>query len=167
MMKRLTVFILLALCAAAPGWAKELTDAEKAEKSVRDYEERIERIAGEVETIREELEALAREMVEGETGRVLIFMKGKASDWSDRGLSLALDGKVIFSRPLSTSELDVLSRGLALELFEVRLTSGEHAVNLYEMGTEAPEPVSMIVKRAAINAWTVNIQDENTEWTAQ
>ena len=167
MMKKLTVLLLLACCAAVPGWAKELTDAEKAEKSVHDYEERIERIAGEVETIREELEALAREMVEGETGRVLIFMKGKASDWSDRGIELALDGKPIFSRPLSTSELDVLSRGLALEIFEIRLTSGEHNISLYEMGTEPPEPVPMPVKRAELNSWTVNIRDENTEWVAQ
>lgn len=166
-MKRWLLAALLVFVVAAMGYAAENKDAAKAESAVKDYEERIEQVAKEIEDIRDELEALTREMVEGETGRVLFFLKGKVSDWNDRGLELTLDGKTLFSRPLSPAELDVLGRGLPLELVEIRLPAGSHQVTLAEMGEKKPQSVEITVERAKINAWVAKSEGASLEWSAE
>lgn len=167
-MKKLKTFIallaLLACCAAA---LAADTDARKAETAVRDYEGRIEKVAEEIDAIRKELEALTREMVEGETGRVFIFLKGKASDWGDKGISLTLDGREVFGRPLTTAELDVLSRDLPLELLEIRLGAGEHEVALSELGARKVKIEKLNVKRASIVSWTVNTHEGKPQWSEE
>lgn len=142
-------------------------DSALAESAVRDYEDRIEKVANEIDQIRRELDLLTREMVEGETGRALIFLKGKASDWSDRGVTITLDGKTVLSRLLSPAELDAVSRGLPLELLEVRLLAGKHKVALYPMGEGNPRTVDMQVKRAALTSWIAETDGNNIQWSAE
>lgn len=142
-------------------------DAAMAEGAVRDYEDRVEKVANEIDQVRRELETLTREMVEGETGRTLIFLKGKASDWSDRGVAIMVDGKLVFSRLLSPAELDAVSRGLPLELIELRLVAGKHKVALSAMGEANARNVEMSVKRASLNSWVAEADGGTVQWTAE
>ena len=116
-MTKLSFAALLLASFLAVSAARAAEDEKsRADKAVRDYEERIDKVATDIEQVRRELETVTREMVEGETGRTLVFLKGKATDWSDRGVQVVLDGKTVFARLLSPSELDAVSRGLPLEL---------------------------------------------------
>lgn len=167
-MKKL-LFCLLALALTAvfqPVLAAE-DDAAQTDKAVRDYEERIEKVAAEIENIKIDLDLLTREMVEGETARTLIFLKGKASDWNDRGVNVVVDGKTVFSRLLSPAELDAVSRGLPLELIDLRLNAGKHKVALSAMGEAKARNVELNVKRAAVNAWTAEVEGGMVQWTAE
>lgn len=160
----LTAISLLSF--TAPALAAD-SDAVMAEGAVRDYEDRIEKVASEIDQVRRELESLTREMVEGETGRTLIFLKGKASDWSDRGVSIMLDGKLVFSRLLSPAELDAVSRGLPLELLEIRLVAGKHKVALSALGEADARNVEMSVKRATLNSWIAEAEGGSVQWSAE
>lgn len=166
-MKRLllTALALLLLIGSAPAFAAD--DAAMAEGAVRDYEDRIEKVAVEIDQVRRELETLTREMVEGETGRTLLFLKGKASDWSDRGVLVQVDGKTLFSRLLSPAELDAVSRGLPLELLDVRLVAGKHKVALTYMGDINPRSVELSVKRATQNTWVAEAEGQTVQWSAE
>jgi hypothetical protein len=151
-----------------PVRAAEDEDAAKAEGAVRDYEERIEEVAKEIESIRRELESLTKEMVEGDIGQAIVFLKGKASDWSDRGVSVKVDGKVVFGRPLSSAELDVLARGLPLELVELRLAAGSHKVGLSALGDKREMTASELpVKRAVVNSWIADTEGGTVTWAAE
>ncbi len=143
----LTLLMVAAIISISPPetFAGEKEDARKAEESVRNYEERIESLAKEVAQIRADLETLTREMLEGETGRVFVFMKARVSDWKDRGVALVIDGKTVFSRPLTTSELSVLGGDLPLEILDIRLTAGNHEVALGAVGVPLAQGVKLNV----------------------
>lgn len=167
MRKALLIVAALALTLGAFRAHAADQDAAMAESAVRDYEDRVEKVANEIDQVRRELETLTREMVEGETGRTLIFLKGKASDWSDRGVAIMLDGKLVFSRLLSPAELDAVSRGLPLELIELRLVAGKHKVALSAMGEANARNVEMAVKRASLNSWVAEAEGGTVQWTAE
>lgn len=167
MKKILLVFLTVLSLGFSGGVQAAGDDSALAESAVRDYEDRIEKVANEIDQIRRELDLLTREMVEGETGRALIFLKGKATDWSDRGVTITLDGKTILSRLLSPAELDAVSRGLPLELVEVRLLAGKHKVALFPMGEGNPRTVEMQVKRAAFTSWIAETDGNNIQWSAE
>ncbi len=158
------VILLVLVAVGATGAFGAAKDADRAESAVRDYEERIEEVAKEIQAIRRDLEALTREMVEGETGRVFIFLSGKASKWSKKGVSVELDGADVFSRPLTDSELDVLGRDLPLELLEIRLGAGPHTVLLTPIGKKSGEPEELIVKRGEVNSWIAKTEGKTVQW---
>ena len=167
-MKRMVLAFLLVTLIGAPAALRAAgDDAAVAEGAVRDYEDRVEKVANEIDQVRKELDAVTREMVEGETGRTLVFLKGKASDWSDRGISITLDGKLVFSRLLSPAELDAVSRGLPLELLEVRLNAGKHKISLSPMGEANPRSVELSVKRATLNSWIAEAEGGTVQWAVE
>ncbi len=171
MARRLTLFLVLALAlfsalamTPAPAVAGEEEDAAKAESAVRDFEERIEQIATELTSIRRDLEKLTREMVEGETGRIFVFLKGKVSDWSDRSVELRVDEEVVMARPLTAAELDVMSRDLPLEILDIRLPAGEHTISIAGGGEAVPPPVPMKVVRATMASWVAEWESGSVRW---
>jgi hypothetical protein len=159
--------VLAAVAVARPARAGEEEDAAKAEGAVRDFEERIEKIAEELTDIRRELESITREMVEGETGRVFIFLRSKVSDWADRSVELVIDDRKVLSRPLTSAELDVLSRDLPLEIFEIRLPEGEHTIQIGGAGETAPAPMPMKVTRATMMSWVAQWESGSVKWKAE
>lgn len=165
-MKKTIMAVSVALAVASGAYAAG-GDGSRADTAVRDYEEQIEKVAAEIDSIRRELETVTREMVEGETGRTIIFIKGKATDWNDRGIQVVLDGKTVFSRFLTPSELDAMSRGLPLELLEIRLQAGKHRVALSAMGQDKPKSMELTVKRAVINSWVAETDGGGIQWAAE
>lgn len=162
------ILVVLAFCLALPCIAPAADGGQsRADGAVRDYEEQVEKVAAEIDSIRRELETVTREMVEGETGRTIIFLKGKATDWNDRGVKVVLDGKAIFSRFLSPSELDAMSRGLPLELIETRLQAGKHRIALSSMADDKAKSIEMTVKRAVLNSWVAETYGVGVQWTAE
>ena len=167
-MTKLSFAALLLASFLAVSAARAAEDEKsRADKAVRDYEERIDKVATDIEQVRRELETVTREMVEGETGRTLVFLKGKATDWSDRGVQVVLDGKTVFARLLSPSELDAVSRGLPLELVETRLTAGKHKISLSSMGDQKAKAIEMVVKRATVNSWIAETDGGSIQWSAE
>jgi len=156
--KAIWLVLVAALIASAVG------AAEPPAGVVRDYEARLEEISKEIRDIRKEVEALVNEIAEGEYGRVFIFIEGPAPAVRDAGVSLSLDGKPILSRPLTPAELDVLNRGLPLELFSGRLPAGEHLVSLAPLGAALPSPTSMRAERGRISSWVAKTAGPALEW---
>jgi hypothetical protein len=172
-MKRIALFFfvfLLALTAFGPGtkaFAGEAEDAAKAETAVKNFEDRLEGLSKELASIRQELEGLTKEMLEGETGVAQVFLKAKAGDLSDKSVSLSIDDKLLFSRPLTPAELNVLSSELPLELGKMRLGAGDHKVLLQLLGSPPEEPSKMPVARGRQNTWIVTIEDGKAGWNAE
>lgn len=149
------------VCSSAFGAEPSTPDA------VRDYDTRLEEIAREVQEIRRELEGLVQDVVEGETGRVLLFLEGPAQAIRDKGVSLTFDGKTVVSRPLSPAELDVLTRGLPLELAELRVQAGDHRVTLAPLGTPPGEPGTVRAERGKIASWLAKVGEAGVEWRVE
>lgn len=135
--------------------------------AVRDYDARLEEIAREVQQIRQELDLLVQDVVEGETGRVLLFLEGPAQDMRDKGVSLSFDGKTVVSRPLSPAELDVLGRGLPLELAELRVTAGDHRVELSPLGGQPGASHTVQAERGKVVSWVAKVGAAGVEWRAE
>ncbi|PLX44786.1 MAG: hypothetical protein C0609_04890 [Deltaproteobacteria bacterium] len=165
----LTLFAMAftVLGAASSAFADEKEDAANAERAVKNYEERVEELSKEVASIREELEDLTRQMLEGETGRVFIFMRGRVSDWVDRAVALDIDGETLVSRPLTPAELNVLGGDLPLELLELRLAAGEHSLLFGPKGELMAQPVKMKVERAKRLTWIVTYEDGTARWEVE
>lgn len=138
--------------------------AEPAGGAVRDYEGRLEEISKEVQDIRRELEQLVQEIVEGEMGRLVLFLEGPAPAFRDKGVALSVDGKDVLSRPLSPAEIDVLTRGLPLELAELRVPAGEHPVSLGPLTGQAPPLASVTAERGKVSSWIAKPGAEGVEW---
>ena len=135
--------------------------------AVRDYDTRLEEIAREIQDIRREVEGLVQDVVEGETGRVLLFLEGPAQAIRDKGVSLTFDGKTVASRPLSPAELDVLARGLPLELAELRVQAGDHRVTLAPLGSSPGEPATVRAERGKVVSWMAKIEEAGVEWRSE
>lgn len=163
----LTIFLALGFFAAGVALAGEVEDSAKAESSVKNFEERLEGLSKELAAIRYELESLTKEMLEGETGTVRVFLKGKASDFADRGIFLEIDGKMVVSKPFTPAELNVLSSELPLELCEVRLGAGPHKTLFYPMGTVVPPPSPVNVARGKMNTWIVTFEGGAAQWSEE
>lgn len=155
-------FLFLGLAVACPSVA-----AEAPAGTVRDYEVRLEEISKEVQDIRRELEGLVQAVVEGETGRLFVFLEGVTPELRERGASLTVDGKTVFSRPFNPSELDVLARGLPLELAELRVSAGEHRVKLGSLGGAEPETDVVRVARGAVSSWVAKPGPKGMEWRVE
>ncbi len=156
----LGVALVLLAAAAAPA-------AEGPPSAVADYEARLEEISKEVSAIRRELETLVAEVVEGEAGRVLVFLERPGPEWKQKGATLLLDGKRVFSRTFTPAELDVLERGLPLELGEWRLLAGDHRVALGMLGLEPPEGATLAVSRGVNSAWVATPGPDGVAWRVE
>ncbi|MBE0618486.1 MAG: hypothetical protein IH608_11255 [Proteobacteria bacterium] len=141
--------------------------AESPSGAVADYEARLEEISKEVAAIRRELESLVAEVVEGEAGRAFVFLERPGAGWKQKGAVLTLDGKMVFSRPFTAAELDVLERGLPLELGEWRLPAGDHRVALGILGQEPQEEAVLGVSRGAHTAWVATPTEAGVAWRAE
>lgn len=173
-MKRIAplFFVFFAILTAFSGpctdaFAGEAEDAAKAETAVKNFEGRLEGLSKELASIRLELEGLTKEMLEGETGVAQVFLKAKAGDMTDKGVSLSIDDKLLFSRPLTPAELNVLSSELPLELGKMRLGAGDHKVLLQVLGSPPDEPSKMTVARGRQNTWIVTVEDGKAGWNAE
>lgn len=134
---------------------------------VKDYEGRLEEIAREVQDIRRSLEELVQEVVEGEMGRLALFLDGPAQGFAEKGVSLAVDDQLVVSRPLAPAEIDVLGRGLPLELAELRVTAGEHRVSLGPLGAAPTEPATVTAVRGKVSSWVAKAGPSGLEWRAE
>jgi len=154
------VVVFVALFAAPAG-------VGRAADPVTDYEARLEEIAREVLTIRQELEALVAEVVEGETASVRVFLENPKPEWRQSGVRLVLDGKTVFSRTFSAAEQDVLEKGLPLELAQARLPAGDHEVALAGFGEEVPPGARLTAERGGIHAWVAGAGKEGVRWRVE
>jgi hypothetical protein len=150
------------LVCALPG-----SSADRSESAVSDYEARLEEISKEILEIRRELEAIVTEVAGGEMGRVFVFLESAVAEWKIKGVTVAVDGKTVFSRAFTDAELDVLDRGLPLELIELRLPAGEHRVTIARLGDDLPEPEVFAVKRGDLNSWLADVGDAGVTWRAE
>lgn len=161
-------FTMLALLFLLAGGVPGVGSAQgAAPQALSDYEARLEEIAHEVTAIRAELETLVAEVVEGESGRAFVFLERPGAEWKRAGVTLTLNGQRVFSRPFTPAELDVLERGLPLELGEWRLLAGEHQLALGRLGQEAPEAATLTLSRGAIAAWVAVPGEAGVEWRAE
>ncbi len=153
--------LLFAVLAVGPA------DVGRAADPVTDYEGRLEEIAREVLTIRQELEALVAEVVEGETASVRVFLENPKATWRQSGVRLVLDGKTVFSRTFSAAEQDVLEKGLPLELAQARLPAGDHEVALAGFGEEVPPAARLTAERGGVHAWVAGAGKEGVQWRVE
>jgi hypothetical protein len=127
----------------------------------------LEEISKEIMEIRRELEALVTEVAGGEMGKVFVFLGSPVAEWETKGVKVVVDGKTVFSRPFTEAELDVLQRGLPLELVELRLPAGEHRVALARLGADLPEPEVFAVPRGGLTSWVADVSDAGVTWRAE
>ncbi len=161
MSRRVWPLLLPAVLAAGPFGLARAADP------VTDYEGRLEEIAREVLTIRQELEALVAEVVEGETAGVRVFLENPKPEWRQSGVRLLLDGKTVFSRTFSAAEQDVLEKGLPLELAQARLPAGEHEVVLAGFGEETAASVRLSAERGGVHAWVAGAGEKGVQWRVE
>lgn len=161
-MRRLIGFVAVWLASALPAFG-----AEAPAGTVRDYEVRLEEISKEVQDIRREIEKLVQEVVEGETGRLFLFLEGAPPEFREKGATLIVDGKTVFSRPFTPAELDVVAKGLPLELAELRVTAGEHRVVLRPLGGKEDEPEVIKVDRGKVSSWVAKPGPKGLEWRSE
>lgn len=166
MLRRTTIALAL-LLALAGGVPRGGSTQGAAPEALSDYEARLEEIAREVAAIRAELEALVAEVVEGESGRAIVFLERPGAEWKRGGVTLVLNGQRVFSRPFTPAELDVLERGLPLELGQWRLPAGEHRLALGRLGQDVPEAVALTLSRGATAAWVAVPGDSGVAWRAE
>ncbi len=153
---------LAAFLAASPGLG-----AEQGAGAVRDYEAQLEQVSKEIREIRRETESLVQELVEGETGRVFLFLEGPAAGIKEVGASVTVDGKAVLSRAFTAAEQDVLGRGLPLQLVDLRLPAGEHKVTLAPLGVAAGKPASLRAERGKVSSWVAKSAGAGLEWRAE
>ena len=152
-----------ALCCAwvvllgTPGLA---TEAEV----VTEYETRLEEIAAEILEIRRDLEALVEELAEPEVGRVFVFLAAAPAEIRNQGVLLTVDDRTVFSRPFTPAEQDVLDRGLPLELVELNLLAGDHAVAIQSLDGAPTEPAAFVVERGQLASWLALISASGVTW---
>jgi len=134
---RTNLFGTIALAAIAIFLAEiPAVSAEEQEKSVVDYEVQLERISKEITEIRKEFEDLITEVAASESSRIFIFIERLPQALLAKEITLVLDEKTIFSRALEPAELDVLEKGLPVQLADLRLPPGEHTVGINVLGME-------------------------------
>lgn len=155
--------LLAFLLGAGAAWGAE----PAAPGVVKDYEGRLEEIAREVQDIRRSLEELVAEVVEGEMGRLLLFLDGPAPAMAEKGVSLTVDDQTVVSRPLTPAEIDVLGRGLPLELAELRVKAGEHRVALAPLGAPPGEPGTVTAQRGKVSSWVGKLEAAGVAWRAE
>ena len=97
----------------------------------------------------------------------MLFLDGPAPAFKEKGVSLSVDGKVVVSRPLSAAEADVLTRGLPLELIELRVPAGEHTVSLAPLGGEPLAPAPLRAERGKVSSWVATAGAAGVEWRAE
>lgn len=131
---------------------------------VTEYESKLESIATEIQQIRQELEALAEELAEPEVGRVFVFLGSAPARVREQGVTVQVDERIVFSRPFTPAEQDVLSRGLPLELVELRLLPGEHGVSIQPLDGEPTVPATFSVERAVLASWVAQISASGVTW---
>jgi len=162
MAARMLLSLLFLVVVTASG-----SGAEPPGDAVADYETRLEEIAKEVASIREELEALVAEVVEGEAGRVHVFLDKLPTPWNGQGFALYLDGTRVFSRPFTPAEQHVLERGLPLELGAWRLLAGEHRAALVPLGEAPGDGYPFTVSRGTIAAWVASPGEAGMAWRVE
>ena len=132
--------------------------------AVADYETRLEEISREVVEIRRELEALVGEMARGELSRVFVFLEARDVGRVRGGVELRVDGKIVFSRPFSVAELDVLGRGMPLELADIWLSPGDHRAALVGAGEGGGESPVLVTGSGQVSSWILNLEATGVEW---
>jgi len=142
--------------------------AEEQEKSVVDYEVQLERISKEITEIRKEFEDLITEVAASESSRVFIFIERLPQAMLAKEITLTLDDKTIFSRALEPAELDVLEKGLPVQLADLRLPAGEHSVAIDVLGMEQTKDSQVFQLDAAkFSYWAAKITETGVEWNVE
>lgn len=141
--------------------------AEEAPQAIEDYEARLEEISREIEEIRTEMERLVEDVVYRETARVFIFVEGPTETLVAGGITLRVDEKTVFSRQFTSSELEFAERGLPIEVADLRLSAGEHRVELLLPGMEGTEASTLSAPRGGIASWVARFGDMGTEWRTE
>jgi hypothetical protein len=132
-----------------------------------DFEARLEEIAREIVEIRRELEAIVNDVAGGDLAKAFVFLEIPSNGLEMKGATVVVDGKTVFSRPFTPAELDVLNRGLPLELAELRVAAGEHRVALFQPGSDSPEPAVFSVARGGLAAWVGSVSDAGIQWRVE
>lgn len=159
-----TLFAFGFVCVLAVGPS---LGADAPAGTVRDYEVRLEELSKEVQDIRREIEKLVQEVVEGETGRLFLFLEGATPEFREKGVSLSIDGKTVFARALTPAEIDVLGKGLPLELAELRVAGGEHRVALVPLGAGSEEAETLKTERGKVASWVARPGPKGLEWRSE
>ncbi|MDF1551874.1 MAG: hypothetical protein P1P84_02375 [Deferrisomatales bacterium] len=131
---------------------------------VTEYESRLEAIAAEIQQIRRELEDLVEELAEPEVGRVFVFLGAAPAEVRSRGVTVVVDDRAVFARPFTPAEQDVLDRGLPLELLDLRLLEGDHAVAIFPLDGDPTAPASFPVQRGVQASWVAQISASGVTW---
>ncbi len=131
---------------------------------VTEYETRLEVIAAEIQQIRRDLEDLVEELAEPEVGRVFVFLAAVPAEVRSRGVTVVVDDRTVFARPFTPAEQDVLDRGLPLELLDLRLLEGDHAVAIFPLDGDPTAPAVFAVQRGAQASWVAQISASGVTW---
>lgn len=134
------------------------------EGALNRYEDRLETLGQEVLTIQRDLEALLADARREDSSRVLLFLESPPSPYLAAGVSVTVDGMTVFSRPFAPAELDVLDRGLPLELVDLTLPPGRHRVALIERGAASPEPTELSAEPGRLNSWVARGSQGRIRW---
>lgn len=147
-------------------WGVLLTASALASEAevVTEYETRLEAIADEIQQIRRELEELVEELAEPEVGRVFVFLAVAPAEVRSRGVTVVVNDRTVFARPFTPAEQDVLDRGLPLELLDLRLLEGDHAVAIYALDGEPTAPATFAVQRGAQASWVAQLSASGVTW---
>jgi hypothetical protein len=134
---------------------------------VTEYETRLEAIALEIQQIRRELEGLVEELAEPEVGRVFVFLAAAPAEVRSQGVTVVVDDRTVFARPFTPAEQDVLDRGLPLELVDLRLLGGDHAVAIYALDGDPTTPATFAVQRGTQVSWVAQISASGVTWQSE
>lgn len=138
------------------------------EGSVEQYEARLEKISREIAEIRQEFEDLITEVAAGETGRVFIFIEKLPQAFFRKVITLSIDDKKILFRNLAPAELDILEKGLPVQLADLRLPPGKHTVLLDVSGMEQPKAMQVLELGLGEPSWWVAAPSElGVEWRTE
>lgn len=157
----------LALFAPAAPSAEAPGADSRAPDTVADYESRLEEISKELSAIRQELDRLIGELARGDLSRVFVFFEAPAPERVKKGVRLVVDGKQVFSRPFTPAELDVLNRGLPVELAALWLPAGEHDVALGDPGDGEPARKAFSIAPGSLVSWVAGMTGAGVEWRAE
>ena len=167
MLVRSCCVLTFCVLAGAAAFSAAAGEAAQGSEAADAYEARLDELSREVLQIRRELETILSGVVAPETGRILVLLENPPARWRVAGVSLAVDGKTVFSRPFTPAEVDVLERGLPLELVDLRLPTGERRVTLSQLGGSSAAPVTLVVPAGGPTSWIAQGDETAVRWRSE
>jgi len=141
--------------------------AARAADPVDDYDARLEEIAREVEAIRKDLEAVAREVAWAGMAQAFVFVERPDPAWKDRPVEVRVDGARVAVRRLLPEEWELLEKGLAVEVARVWVAAGEHEVWIGAAGGEPDGAARLEAPAARPSAWVAAAGEGEVEWRVE